>query len=225
MGEYALYNGQKIHIGVFEDMLSLRADQARLVEPIPTNVDPVRQARALRFRFPFPDEDGIPPGQFENPHRGIPVAAQLGFLATEVPHWKVQFVAREAGYVVRLPCPHSWVGVESDIEYRRNGSTATVRITQQRLWEGRLVLVCTCAACGARFRLPTQTDADPVITACRQAADRAREVGDESRAQWWNDIADRINAGYTAPSDLAEPPGESSPASAAPESSDPGTPS
>jgi hypothetical protein len=54
MGEYALYKGQQIKIGTCETMYYLRADQAHLVTPLPGNVDPIKDADEIRFRFPSP---------------------------------------------------------------------------------------------------------------------------------------------------------------------------
>ena len=68
MGEYATRKdiGERIKIGTCESMYYLRADQAREVYAEPGNVDPIADAAAIRFRFPFPDEDGIEPGNFDD---------------------------------------------------------------------------------------------------------------------------------------------------------------
>ena len=65
MGEYAKFQGQSIKIGTCENMYYLRADQAAMVQPESGNVDPIRDRESLRFRFPFPDEDNVLPGEFE----------------------------------------------------------------------------------------------------------------------------------------------------------------
>jgi|ERR1700722_4953019 len=64
MGEYAGFRGDQVKIGTCEQMYYLRADQAHLVRALPGNVDPLKDAEHLRFRFPFPDEDHIQPGAF-----------------------------------------------------------------------------------------------------------------------------------------------------------------
>ena len=78
MGEYAKYNGESIKIGTCEDMYYLRADQAFQVEPEDNSVNPrdPKDARELRFRFPFPDEDGIEPGGFEPVERGVGITVK-----------------------------------------------------------------------------------------------------------------------------------------------------
>lgn len=84
MGEYARYGRDDIKIGTCENMYYLRADQAHKVTPIlPGNVDPVRQAEHLRFRFPFPSEDEVPPGEFGDFDRCLPTAVPC--LAHEMP--------------------------------------------------------------------------------------------------------------------------------------------
>jgi hypothetical protein len=71
MGEFAMYNGDRVKIGTCEEMYYLRADQAQRVRWQVGNVDPFRDAAELRFRFPFPDEDRIAPGAFENAERKV----------------------------------------------------------------------------------------------------------------------------------------------------------
>jgi hypothetical protein len=56
MGEYATYNGENIKLGTCESMYYLRADQRHLISGY-------RFDGGDRFRFPFPDEDDIEPGQ------------------------------------------------------------------------------------------------------------------------------------------------------------------
>lgn len=70
-----MYGNKQIKIGTCANMYYLRADQRHLVRAIlPHNVDPSGPyAEALRFRFPFPDEDGIAPGAFEDYDRGVRV--------------------------------------------------------------------------------------------------------------------------------------------------------
>jgi hypothetical protein len=188
MGEYANYKGKQIKIGTCESMYYLRADQARMVQPLDGNVDPIKDAGSIRFRFPFPDEDRNEPGDFDPYERSIAVD---GTKAPEgVDHYSVQFSAR-AGYLVSLPCPESKTA-PAGLVIHRNGFAGAVGICQQRLWESKLVLVGRCGGCGSLWRYPTLADAEPVIVACRSEADRAN-------ASWWHALADRVAAGYTSP--------------------------
>jgi hypothetical protein len=204
MGEYATYHGHKIKIGTCESMYYLRADQATLVKPLPGNVDPIKDAAEIRFRFPFPDEDETAPGTFDPFDRAIYLS---GITAPEsVEHYSVQFSAL-AGYLVSLPCPESkdsaWVRLLNPeekpipITIHRNGFPGAVGICQQRLWNGKLVLVARCGGCGSLWRYPELKDAEPLIAACRAETDRLPVEG--SRAKFFQTIADRITTGYTQP--------------------------
>lgn len=191
MGEDANYNGQRIKIGTCENMYYLRADQVGLVRPLRGSVDPVRDRAAIRFRFPWPDEDDVEPGDFEKYER------QLGLYGVEPPttgidHYSRQFTTD--GYVVSLPCPETPAGKALGVH--RNGNPGPVRIVQQKWLGDKLVLIAECGGCGSKYRLETIEDARPYIDAVRKLADGCRRTNDDSRAAWYSAIADRIEAGY-----------------------------
>lgn len=196
MGEYASYRGQRIKIGTCEDMLYLRADQAREVFALEGNVNPISDHEHIRFRFPWPDEDNTEPGDFDNPFRRH---ALWGVTVPEIEHHLVQFVNEAQGYNVCLPCPE---GPDADARVHRNGFAGSVFIVQQRWWNGLLVTVCDCA-CGARYRLETLAMAEPILVALRSQADeqtrtaeRNNTPGNADIARALHEIADRITAGY-----------------------------
>lgn len=167
MGEYATYNGDSIKIGTCESMYYLRADQAHLVTAEGGSLDPVKDGArgAIRFRFPFPDEDGLEPGvvgggDFE---RGVPLPL------LEVPeeasyHYTIQFRS-DSGHRVSLPCPEgaeaeSLEGQGYEI-YGGPGSKVVLR--QQKVIGDDLVAVCGCAACGSLFRIENPDYFAPVL--------------------------------------------------------------
>jgi hypothetical protein len=197
MGEYATYNGHSIKIGTCEDMYYLRAGQAPMVRHERGNVDPSspKDQRVIRFRFPWPDEDGTAPGAFENYDRAVGVWNIAPPAAIE--HRTVQFVS-DRGYNVCLPCPEG-PAANHGLKVHRNGFAGPVRIVQQAYRGGVLALICECGGCGARYNLPTLADAEPVIVACRAEADAAarRDGDDSSQARWWHRVADRIAVGYS----------------------------
>lgn len=206
MGEYAtrLSDGEEIKIGTCEDMYYLRWDQVDQVRGAYSLTSP-ETLQAVRFRFPFPDEDGTAPGDFDDYDRGIPV---WGVKAPEgIDHRQVQFVA-SAGYNLCIPCPEGAPGATpgmsttvGGLTVHRNGWKGAVRIVQQRWWNGQLVTVCVCGACGARYRLETRAMALPVLEyLAREAAQRDSDGADGS---WYRQIAARILAGYGAPAELA----------------------
>ncbi len=193
MGEYAKLNGQSVKIGTCEDLYYLRADQAHLVQAEHGSVDPMaaRERAAIRFRFPWPDEDGTEPGAFERFDRAVAVPGAAVPAAVE--HHMVQFVARQ-GYNVSLPCPESQQAVPG-LTVHRNGFAGAFQIVQQAYRNGVLALIGQCGGCGARFNLPTWDAVEPVVVAVRSEGDR-HERREPGAGQWWHTIADRITAGY-----------------------------
>lgn len=206
MGEYATRksDGENVKIGTCENMYYLRADQAEMVAPESGNVDPIRNADGIRFRFPFPNEDHIAPGGFDDYNKSVGVYVDAASIPT-FDHYSVQFSAR-VGYLMSVPCPEA-----SELPYtvHKNGWVGgTARIVQQRVWDGRLVTVAACPGCDGRYRLETLEMAEPYIVACRAEADRAQQRanvsphGKDSEAStvaYWHTIADRIEQGYTNP--------------------------
>jgi hypothetical protein len=199
VGEYALLSGREVKIGTCENMYYLRFDQRHMVEPKPGNVDPVRDATSgIRFRFPWPHEDGTAPGAFEDYDKAVAVH---GLRAPDgVEHGIVQFTAR--GYNVCLPCPEG-PGADKDdglsvrrggLRVHRNGFTGAVLISQQRLLEdGTLALIARCGGCGYAWRYSTVDDVRPVLLAIAKQAER--NSGGAS-AEWWGTVAERIASGY-----------------------------
>ena len=220
MGEYAKYGKDEVKIGTCEDMYYLRYDQRFRVRALPGNVNPIYDADKIRFRFPFPDEDSIAPGGFDDYERGVP----LHGIPTpkDVEHSHVQFTA-SAGYNLCLPCPEAFGttgGMSTQmprvlidgkpLTIARNGFNGGVKLVQQR-WTGEvLALVLKCGSCGAKWRLPTLEEARPVIEALRKQADDeeqrdhyARKEGRKSTAgDWWRKVADRAEEGYKVASEI-----------------------
>lgn len=197
MGEYATYLGDHIKIGTCEEMLYLRAGQAGMVRPVAGSVDPCRDAAMLRFRFPWPDEDHIPPGGFDDPLRVLEVW-RLNRHPVAFDHGTVQFGA-SVGYAVDLPCPESPTPATHGLTVNRRigGLPTPVHLVGQRVWNGRLVAVCRCGGCRVPYRLEGLADAAVVVEAIRAMADR-RGVGDEEGGLL-HGVADRIELGYVAP--------------------------
>ena len=191
MGEYVTYNGCEIKLGTCEEMYYLRADQRHLIRGYDFSPD------AYRYRFPFPDEDAIGPGRFEDYDRGV-----------KIPDWKipedyeghgtVQFKANypDAGYLVSLPCPEQFPraanGMGADlpngVHVGFNGYNAQPRIVQQLALEGILYTVVSCGGCGNKWRLGPDAATD-VVAAFRADADRRewRRLSsgwDEERGCW-----------------------------------------
>lgn len=205
MGEYATYRGESVKIGTCEDMYYLRYEHRRNVTPEPGNVNPVRDVLALRFRFPWPDEDGTArPGHDDDRHRydrGAAIHA-LTVPAT-VTHYSVQFRA-DAGYLVSLPCPEGPQSVTTP-PVTRNGFSGAVHLCQQKeIADGRVVPVMKCGGCGAKWRMEDADEITALVVACRGEADAAAhrwrihpeyDGSEDGTARWWHTVADRIAAG------------------------------
>lgn len=214
MGEYANHNGERVKIGTCESMYYLRADQAHAVEAVSGNVDPVADRLGIRFRFPFPDEDDIEPGCFEDFDRGVKIPGWSLPAEFAEGHGSVQFVAASAGYVLSIPCPEQFgqpgfeVTTPDGLRVHRNGFNGGPVVRQQKwLASGVLCTVVSCGACGGLWRLETLEHAEPVIVAYRSAADereRQRQRDEEhhgvpmsdSSIATYHAMADRIAAGY-----------------------------
>ena len=212
MGEYAKYNGQSVKIGTCEDMYYLRFDQRHLVEKEANSLDPVKDIDGLRFRFPFPDEDSIEPGNFEHYNKAIWLHLDA---PDEIDHYSVQLVSSSApaGHVmVCLPCPYSKEAKESKIKYGYNGYSGGIGISQQRLKDNKLMLVCQCGACGAKWRKESLEDCADVLEAIQHECDNImRQInnfqnmgekyldhiaGEETRLKYWLEVSKRITDGY-----------------------------
>lgn len=205
MGEYATYNGSRVKLGTCEDMYYLRADQADKVRAVGEGeTDPIKYASAIRFRFPFPDEDDHEPGNYDEPFRSLGLYVDAADIPT-FEHHSVQFTSR-VGYILSIPCPET---NGNPLHVGKNGWVGgTARIVQQRVWSGRLVLIADCPGCEAKYRLETWDMVQPYIIAARAEADRAQKranvsiygaQSEDSTVKFWHTIADRIAAGYTNP--------------------------
>lgn len=199
MGEYATRkrDGERVKIGTCESMYYLRFEQADQVDPEPGNVDPVKDAPGLRFRFPFPDEDGTRPGEFDRYNRGIPIdGLEAG---PEVRHEGAHFTA--PGYQMTLPCPEG-PGFPSSLPLRRNGLPGQVVLTAHRYRPelGRLVPVFRCGGCGAMWREEDPAELDRITVLIRNTADKCREEAD---AKYWHTVADRLAPVVTVRDSLA----------------------
>lgn len=195
MGEYATYNRKKIKIGTCEQMYYLRADQVHKIHPLRNSVNPqsAEQAGMIRFRFPFPQEDGIAPGAFENSDYG------LGLYGLEPPedidHNRLQFTRNypeSGGIWISTPCPRSKEGKASGLKFSYNGFSGPVAIHSQRLVDGQLKLIMRCGDCGALWRINS-------LDECKQVLDTLENYDKGEQGDYYREIAKRIIAGYTQP--------------------------
>lgn len=189
MGELALYKGERIKIGTCEDMYYLRFDQRHQVIALPGNVDPVKDAGELRFRFPWPDEDHIEPGGgFHDNGFGRAIRVEGLSPSPDVEHYSVQFSAQN-GYLVSLPCPESGKVIPG-VRIHRNGYGGAVHLSSQRFRPGiGLVPVLRCGGCGTMWREEDRSRIEELAVIFRAEGDR---VAKDGRAPFFHAIADRL---------------------------------
>lgn len=204
MGEYATYRGQQIKIGTCESMYYLRADQLHLI----SDSDIKGHEDQVRFRFPFPDEDDIAPGSFEDYNRRIRLDGVRPPDELKDQHYSIQF-KHEHGYLCSLPCPEAHdtgnpmrVELPNGVTIARNGFKGSVFLSQQVFHEGMLVPVLECA-CGMAWRLRTLEDARPVIDSLlamhRRLCDSYVPARDYNTATDYSRMAERVRQGYCKP--------------------------
>lgn len=197
MGEYAKLKGtgEEVKIGTCEDMLYLRFDQRHQVWPQSGSLNPAaaEEMAVIRFRFPWPDEDHLAPGNFDDPFRRLAVHVPA---PAEVEHGIVQFVASREGYNVCLPCPEGPDAHSHGLTVHRNGFAGPTFLVQQAVRNGRLVAIMECV-CGRRYNLPTIVDAEPVIAWLLDEAERyTRNENYTDRAEYLIEVARRLREGY-----------------------------
>ena len=203
MGEYARYGGESVKIGTCEDMYYLRYDQRHMVQPEPNSLNPADPAIVpeLRFRFPWPSEDGQAPGSFEASYKHVWVPGLTA--PAHVEHGNVQFTA-PAGYLCSLPCPEGPGQVEG-VHIHRNGFNGAVQLVAQKLVPGvGLVPVLRCGGCGAMWREEDESEIERIAVAFRSEGDRRERDGrfhgtGAADRRWWDQVADRVLAGIAVP--------------------------
>lgn len=213
MGEYAYVGGNKsrhVKIGTCEEMYYLRYDQRFLVKGDENSLNPSDRdiLPQLRFRFPFPDEDSVAPGEFAGFERGLRIYGYQ--MPAEVEHYTIQ-MRHDKGYLMSIPCPESlpedvaltWNGHAGSSEDRqywtkifRNGFSGGPALTQQKYVPGvGLVPIMKCLSCGAKWRLQERHDIEALVVAIRADADKYCRPGDESHNKFLHTVADRVLAG------------------------------
>jgi len=182
-------------------MKYLRASQVRQVTKARHSINLKEYGDKVLYRFPFPNEDGIPPGGFDELN-GYAV------YGVEVPedddgHYSIQFLSNKAcvsGMMACLPCPKSAEGKTFPIKVSFNGFCGgDAQVKYQRIWEGKLATVIACPCCGGDYRLETLDEALPIIDAILKTVPEYRKNGRHENAKIAEEMARRITAGYTDP--------------------------
>lgn len=215
MGEYGhVIAGGNVKLGTCENMYYLRADQRSSISGYEFALD------VQRFRFPFPDEDTIAPGCFDDFDRSLRIPGDWSPPADFDHDGSVQFSA-PPGYLLSLPCPESAAFAEAfpafaeafpELRMHRNGWDGGYGVIQTALRDGEWRVIVVCRSCGHRWNLPREL-AETVADAFREEGEREeyRAVFDESGSiipgefafqrvhsdgTFYAEMAARIVAGY-----------------------------
>jgi hypothetical protein len=114
MGEYAkrISDGNEIKMGTCEEMLYLRFEDRGKISALPgsVNVNDPHLAGQLLYRLPYPDEDGILPGDYKDPFRALRLYDKDGNefkdeSLTARPG-TVQLRHEKSGLLLNVPCYH-----------------------------------------------------------------------------------------------------------------------
>lgn len=157
MGEYAIRksDGQEIKIGTCENMYYLRYEDRAKVSHKPGNVDPVKDANQIRFRLPFPDEDGIEPGSYENYDRGFILARDnAAFVDDETANDPgIIQLTHKCGLLVNVPCYHgAKLPAMGDATVFWNGKGPSLVLRQLRPTDDGVKPVVACRWCNHAWR-------------------------------------------------------------------------
>jgi hypothetical protein len=174
MGEYIkLKNGHEFKAGTCENMYYMTYKQGQEIKSMINDARSSIHASDLdsfdvfRYRFPFPDEANMQPGNFDNAFRAemfpIPQSILNGIEHNEVlVKMSGNFHHKAEPVGVYVPCPQgiNEIGLKRIFwDNNHKAGNFYVAIAQQKpvtTEEGRkeLWLVCQCPYCDAAFRLP-----------------------------------------------------------------------
>ena len=178
MGEYAFYNGTQIKIGTCNEMLYLRYEDRHKVKPIVNNVDPATEYDLI-FRLPYPDEDHLGPGNYDDPFRGIPLDGQF---ASEGLEPGITQATTPFGILINLPCYHGLQLPEiQDCKTFWNGWRDHLHLSGVRNTRTGLLPMIRCDACREVWTFRDWSIMDHVhnkelsLRIMRQAAAEARD--------------------------------------------------
>jgi hypothetical protein len=216
MGEYLKVNGKEIKLGTCESLYYVRLSDLQEIEAlgIAKKIDGndelagyLDPANGYHYRFPFPEEDHTPAGEYENYDKGFSlvvdpkIAPQLyGYLhGEEWEHGTICHSCNVGGgsYNVNiiLPCPLSH-DFPKDIKMSTGGASSVIEITQQKQVEGKIWTVIRCGYCKAAIRLDVEGGTELAACLNAYADNMARYKDNESTVEYYREVARRVLQGY-----------------------------
>jgi len=206
MDEYIKYRGQDIKLGTCVDLYYTRLDQLKEahgeMEKLGGNLEANAYLDAKlgwRYRFPFPDEDNIPIGEFKEYNKSLIISLDYDDISLldfdHVEMWK-SCSPLGGGYNVNVnfPCPQS-----KEFKTVKHSPMVwhIVAIKQQKQIDDEIWTVIGCPYCEAGARLD-RNDALKLIHSIMTRYIEVRGATDENKA-YYTKVCNRILAGYKTP--------------------------
>lgn len=169
MGEYSKRksDGVEVKIGTCENMYYLRYEDRNKVEKLPHSLDPAT-CTGLRWRLPFPDEDGVGIGEYKDYKRGLRLwkyvedpdnpqvcyrKIEVGFMPEGLIDYApgvLQLTHKDSGMRVNMPCHHGSKIPTAPAEWQVfSGCGYALELTSvKNRPDGTLYPIVACRWCG-----------------------------------------------------------------------------
>ena len=199
MGEYVNYKNDSVKIGTCESLYYTRYEQMKSLLPhlscdgSISPADYTKNDSGFRFRFPFPDEDSIPFGEFKDFERGVMVTLDENTkdFAIDLDHRqmctniKPRYQPKSNIHTFNLftPCPQS---KDFNLKTSTNFPHYGIEIVQQKPTNNELWVVIRCPYCGTMARIDKE-DALRLVNYIKSAYQDDQNM---------IEIANRIEQGY-----------------------------
>lgn len=168
MGESAKVNGQSVKIGTCENMYYLRIEDAHKAKHEQGNVDAATET-GIRFRLPFPDEDSVQIGHYDDPFRGFRLGRTVKSETTRQDYWEdfapadladaepgnIQLRHEASGLLINVPCHHgAKLPAITGANVFWNGKGHSLELAQvKRTQNGAVVPVVMCRHCATKWAM------------------------------------------------------------------------
>lgn len=152
MGEYAKRksDGEQVKIGTCSAMYYLRFEDRNKVKALSGNVNPANEDE-ISFRLPFPDEDAVGIGEYEDYGRGERLN---GFHDVELAKYPGTIQCRsESRLLLNVNCYHGEKQIEAggDIKAVHNQLVPAYVLTRVKRMGNTLLPVIRCEHCGKEW--------------------------------------------------------------------------
>jgi len=160
MGEFALYNGQRVKIGTCESMYYLRYEDRFKVTAEAHSLDPAFTPN-LFWRLPFEDEDNVEIGCYSDFSRGYRLYQmdERGYCQDYYPEDELKpgsfQMSHPSGLLISVPCHHGKklpdLGAQTRVGW--NGKSHCFELVHiKNLEDGSVVPIIRCRHCGDMWR-------------------------------------------------------------------------